>query len=160
MIALVMITILSGCSSDECYDNKNALPLAGCYGVSDGRISEVSVDSVEVYGVGAPGDSLLQTGATALRQFFIPFRIDSDTTRYVFRYLHQVAVTADLRDTVTFIYDREARFVSSACGASYVYQIREIRNTGLIIDSVVCPAMQITNADVENIKIYFPISQD
>ncbi|MBD5237241.1 MAG: hypothetical protein HDS62_06895 [Bacteroidales bacterium] len=155
LIFLLFIIIVEGCSTDECYDNRNALPYAGFYGYMDGKMGSVSVDSMEVYGVNVPGDSILWEGKRSLSSLYLPFRIDSDTTTYVFHPISRILSMLGLTDTVTFIYDREARFVSSACGASYLYKIKEIRHSGILIDSVVCPGMEITNANRENIQIYF-----
>lgn len=146
-----------GCSTDECYQNKNALPLAGFYD-SSVPDSKLAIDSVQVYGVGAPGDSILSPGTGQISSLYMPFRLDSDTTRYVFRYLQKNLQQYDIRDTVTFIYSRNPRFVSSACGASYVFDIDTIKVTGLLIDSVVCPGNAITNMATENLRIYFRVA--
>lgn len=115
-----------GCSSEECLQNRNALPLAGFYNAEDHK-QKVTINSLEVYGIGAPGDSILSPGTQGINQLYLPFRLDQDTTRYVFRYLQEDLAQADIRDTVTFIYDRNPRFVSSACGVSYVFGIKKIR---------------------------------
>lgn len=146
---------LSSCSIDECYDNRNALPYAGFYGVMQGKMTEISVDSLKVYGIGAPGDSVLSEGKRGVSKLYLPFRIDSDTTSYVFRLINKAYEFYNIADTVTFIYSRDVRFVSQACGASYVFTMKDIRNTGILIDSVVVNDGRITNADMENIQIYF-----
>ena len=56
---------------------------------------------------------------------------------------------------ITFRYDIEPYFVSSACGAVYNYKITSIETTHVAIDSVVCPSGIITNAPVENLRVYF-----
>ena len=160
LITIVVTLLANSCATDECYDNRNALPYAGFYGVLDGKMSGVSVDSMSVYGIGAPGDSVLSEGKSAISSLYLPFRIDCDTTVYVFRPVMKTMEMYGIADTVTFIYDREVRFVSSACGASYLYNIRKISYTDYLIDSVVCPGMQITNANNENIKIYFRTGEE
>lgn len=154
-IAAIALSFIGGCSTDECYDNRNALPYAGFYGVMEGKMNPISIDSVQVYGIGAPGDSILSSGGRAIANLYLPFRIDSDTTKYVFRLINKAYEPYNLADTLTFIYTRDARFVSAACGASYVYTMKSITSTGLLIDSVVVPEGRITNADMENIQIYF-----
>ena len=149
-----MILIGLGCSSDECMQNKNALPLAGFYNTFN-PTQTITIDSLQVYGIGAPGDSILSAGTTNVSELYLPFRLDSDTTRYVFRYLHKELAAFNLRDTVTFIYTREPRFVSSACGVSYVFTIKDMEVKGEIIDSVTCPAGEVTNMATENLHIYF-----
>ncbi len=158
-ISLCMAGVLfcaAGCSSDECEGNKNALPLAGFYNtfIPD---QKVSVDSLQIFGMGAPGDSILSEGKTPKSEIYIPFRIDNDVTRYVFRYLYRDYIKAGIADTISFIYSRTPRFVSEACGVSYLFDIKEIRTTHNLIDSVTCPQGIITNADIENIRIYFRI---
>ena len=143
-----------GCSSDECLDNKNSLPLAGFYS-SEEPLQAVSLDSLEIAGVGVPGDSLLHEGKRTLSQTYLPFRIDQPVTRYVFRYLKKDFAALGLADTITFRYDIEPYFVSSACGAVYNYKITSIETTHVAIDSVVCPSGIITNAPVENLRVYF-----
>ncbi|MDE5807012.1 MAG: hypothetical protein K2H76_02780 [Muribaculaceae bacterium] len=154
-LSAVAMGIAAGCATDECYDNRNALPYAGFYGVMDGKMSSISVDSLRVYGIGAPGDSILSEGKRAIANLYLPFRIDSDTTSYVFKLINKAYDEYEIADTVTFVYSREARFVSSACGASYIYTIKDIRNTGLLIDSISVLDGRITNSDIENIQIYF-----
>lgn len=154
IVVAALVVFYAGCSSDECLQNKTALPLAGFYDSAKPE-SKVMIDSLEVYGVGAPGDSVLWEGTRAVNQLYLPFRLDSDTTRYVFRYLQKKLAALNLTDTVTFIYSRDPIFVSSACGVSYNFEIKEIRNSGILIDSVSCPAGIINNMDTENLEIYF-----
>lgn len=148
-----------GCSSDECLQNKTALPYAGFYN-SFSPAEAVSIDSLQVTGYQSPGDSVLFAGRTAINKLYLPFRIDRDTTVYIFRYLHKHLADINAVDTVKFIYARNPRFVSSACGVSYVFDIKDIQTTGLLIDSVVCPMHMIDNMDIENLKIYFRVNKD
>lgn len=152
----LMALLWTACSTEECYDNKNTLPQAGFYMVDDGSISQVSVSGMEVYGIGAPGDSVLSTGSSSVSELYLPLRIDSDMTSYVFKFYldrsQEPPITVS--DTVKFSYSAAPRFVSAACGVSYVYDIEDIRNTGHMIDSVVCVTPQVTNAAVENFRIY------
>ena len=59
-----------------------------------------------------------------------------------------------VNDTVVFRYTAAPRFVSAGCGVSYVYDISDISNTEQMIDSVVCVTPKVTNAAVENFRIY------
>ena len=146
------MVFLSACR-DTCSDNKNALPRAGFYiHDSEGAVSKVSVDSLEVIGVGMPPDSVLSEASVSKNELYLPFRIDSDRTQYVFINRRR---GADIRDTVTFDYTRVARFVNVECGVSYVFHIHDITSEGTLIDSVVCPNGFIDNANIENLRIYF-----
>lgn len=151
-----------GCSTDECLQNKTALPYAGFYssGTEEHASQPIAIDSLQVTGYQSPGDSVLFDGKTAIRDLYLPFRIDHDTTTYLFRYMQKELVAIDAVDTIRFIYNRNARFVSSACGVSYVYEIKNIEHTTLFIDSVICPMHEINNMDIENLKIYFRVSNE
>lgn len=154
-----MLTCIVGCTTDECLQNKTALPYAGMYSSGGDGKQKLSVDSLQVYGYGVPHDSTLSSGSSPITSLYLPFRIDHDTTTYVFRYLHKRLAAMDITDTIRFIYNRSPRFVSSACGVSYVYEIRDIQHTDMLIDSVVCPQMSIDNMDTENLQIYFKVAQ-
>lgn len=157
-----LITLLGASCSDDCSENQNALPLAGFYSSTG---AEVSVDSLRVVGLGAPGDSVLYAGSGAITQLYLPFRVTSDTTTYLFGALPRMVldtVTDEMislpvppPDTVTFIYSRTPVFVSEECGVSYRFDIRKIRCRGLMIDSVTCPMGYIDNVNAQNLRIYF-----
>ena len=155
----LILCVVSGCSNSECYDNKNSLPLAGFY--SSAEIPQaISLDSISILGIGAPGDSILQDSVRGLSEVYLPFRIDQPSTTYEIKYLSGIAGFLRLSDKITFNYDIIPMFVSSACGAVYYYKITSIDYTKNFIDSVVCPTGEITNANIENLKIYFRVSLD
>lgn len=154
-IILFLLTVfLIGCTTEECIQNKTALPYAGFY-ESGGNDQSVSIDSLQIYGYHSPGDSILFDGKSRINKIYLPFKTEHDTTTYIFRYLHKELAAQGITDTVSFIYDRDPRFVSLACGVSYVYKIKKIYSSGVLIDSVVCPRNEIDNMDTENLKIYF-----
>lgn len=151
------LSLLASCSSNECLENKNSLPLAGFYS-SDSVPQQISIDSISVFGIGAPGDSILHDSVRSLSQTYLPFRIDQGQTRYVIRYLGGMLGIYHIADTITFNYDIIPWFVSAACGAVYDYKITSIETTHNIIDSVTCPMGVIDNTDTENLKIYFRVN--
>lgn len=154
VFALVLSAV--GCSNEECYENKNSLPLAGFYS-SDSVPVAVTLDSLTIYGIGAPGDSILHDSVGSIKESYLPFRIDQESTSYVFRYLGGTPGFLRMADTVTFNYDIVPWFVSSACGVVYQYRMKDIVTTRHIIDSVVCPRGVIDNLNAENIRIYFRV---
>lgn len=158
-IIVLMVSIAAGCSSDDCEGNKNALPLAGFYSSSDPQ-KAIAVDSLEIIGVGAPGNQQIIDDYSPLSQVYLPFRIDSDTTVIALKYMQKNLAMYDISDTITFRYERIPFFVSSACGAMYYFKIIDIRHTGMALDSVTCPLGTITNAAIENLKFYFKTSSD
>ena len=159
LIAFLAGLLVTGCSGNECYDNKNSLPLAGFYS-SEKTPRQISIDSISVYGIGAPGDSILQDSVRSLSQCYLPFRIDEGQTVYVIQYLGGEAGRYHIADTIEFNYDIIPWFVSSACGVIYDYKMTSIVTTHNLIDSVTCPGGEITNAIKENLKIYFKVATE
>lgn len=157
LAGVAVMVAMSSCSSGECFENKNSLPLAGFYGSGE-KPEKIALDSISILGVGAPGDSILQDSVRGLSQSYLPFRIDQGSTTYEIRYLFGEAGLLELNDIITFNYDIEPWFVSSACGVSYRYVMKSIETTHNFIDSVTCPAGVIDNMDAENIRIYFRTS--
>lgn len=128
------------------------MPLAGFYS-STAPARSVSVDSMEVYALGAPGDSvLLKPSTAAISQLSLPFNSEAEHTDYVF-----TNARTKVSDTVTFRYNCLPWFASEACGVVYRFELNEITWTGALIDSVTCPEGVITNRPVENLKIYFKV---
>lgn len=152
ILLTAMLGITAGCSGNECYDNHSALPLAAFF--SSSTMQPVTLQLVEIYGIGAPGDSLLYD-PQALKQAYLPFRIWQDTTQYVFSYLDIVEDDGSVpKDTVTFIYKPKEWFVSPACGAMYFYDMEKAEHTSFLIDSIYFNDV-ITNENIANIKIFF-----
>lgn len=156
---MAAIMLLAGCSSDECYENKNSLPLAGFYS-SDSIPKEISIDYVSIYGIGAPGDSVLHDSVSGLKESYLPFRIDQEQTTYVIQYLQGILGRLRVADTITFDYEIKPWFESKACGASYRYVMRNIHTTHHVIDSVTCPTGEIDNKNAVNLRIYFRVAEE
>lgn len=150
--------LFSSCSGNECYENHSALPLAYFY--NSATMQQVTLQQLEIYGVGAPGDSVLYTPQN-LKEAYLPFRLWEDSTQYVFAYVGLVEGELDEgqdvivpSDTITFRYNPKEWFVSPACGAMYFYEMKEVSHTGYLIDSISFNKL-ITNENIANIKIFF-----
>lgn len=146
------------CSSDECLDNRNSLPLAGFYS-SVAMPNPISIDSISVYGVNVPGNAMLLDSANNVSETYLPFSIDSKYSEFVIKYLSSDLSSLGISDTIAFDYEVIPYFVSSACGAIYKYKINSIQHTKFVIDSVTCPSNLIDNIPGQNINIYFRMTE-
>lgn len=158
-VLAIMLGLTGGCATSECFDNQNSLPLAGFYS-SQAKPVAISLDSISILGIEVPGDSILQDSVRNISEVYLPFRIDQNSTTYEIRYLAGLPGLYRLSDLITFNYDIVPMFVSSACGAVYYYKITSIEHTDNFIDSVTCPTGEITNANTENLKIYFRVNTE
>lgn len=152
IFVIIISCSLFACSNDGCLENQSSIPLAGFYSSETGQV--VAISNLDVTGIGAIGDSLLTDAGTATQQVYLPFRSTSDNTAFCFHY-KDFGDDASYNDTIWFEYESMPYFASEECGAMYLYKITSTRHTNILIDSVVVIDPDITNTDVERIKIYF-----
>ena len=145
VVAMSLAGITMSCDNSNCSGNSTGIPLAGFYIGSD----NVTVNSLTVYGIGAPNDSVIIDKANA-KNVYLPLRLSTNSCDYVFNYNTEGVAN----DTLTLGYDAIPYFESHECGAMYNFRITSIEHTTHAIDSVVIPDPLITNADVVSIKIY------
>ena len=146
MLVLTCAMLVAGIScNDNCMGNSSGIPLAAFY---EGE-SQVYLDNITVYGVGAPNDSAVVRNAT-VSQVYLPFRITEPECQYVFDY----NIDGIENDTITFNYDIIPYFESRECGAMYNFDIKEYSYTQHFLDSIAIPNTRITNSDVVTIKIF------
>ena len=158
LLVATLLSVMAGCGTSECYENHSALPLAGFYSATG---QAVTVRRLTVFGIGAPGDSVLYYDQT-MSEAYVPFRIDRDTTTFVLAYMayleegQRVDINSPSipKDTIDFIYERKPWFVNPACGAMYFYDMKDVKFTRHLLDSISTEPV-ITNQNSVNIKIFF-----
>lgn len=156
LAAAALAVTLAGCNTSGCLDNQSSVPLAGFYD-AEGRA--VSIDSLAVYGVGAPGDSILYYGDGPLSEAYLPLRAAATRVQWCLRYMQAALDRPALIDTLTFTYRAVTYFASEQCGAMYRYHVSSLAHTSHLIDSVALADSVITNVPSQQIKIYFRTSQ-
>ena len=142
----------AACSNDGCLDNQSSIPLAGVYSSETGN--PVSINGIQIMGVGAPNDSLL-VASGAVQQVYLPMRSTASTTEWRFHYTQAGIDDESFDDYVSFTYTSQPYFASEECGAMYRYHITDVKYTTNLLDSVVVTDSLITNADIERIRLYF-----
>ena len=152
----VCCLVLSNCGSNGCVDNRSSIPLAQFYSY-DAQETALSVDSISIFGIGQPTDSMLLDSAGAVTQVYLPLRFTQDSTQYVIHYEQQGLSSPRYNDTLTFVYRSYPYFVSIDCGAMYNFVIDTCRYTRNILDSVSVTVPEITNKNVESIRIFYTV---
>ncbi len=145
VVAVGLAAITSSCNNDNCIGNSTGIPLAGFYREN----KAVSINSLTVYGIGAPNDSVIIDKVSA-KNVYLPLRLSTSSCKYVFNYNTEGVGN----DTITLGYDAIPYFESHECGAMYNFRITSMEHTINAIDSVIISDPLITNADVVSIKIY------
>lgn len=151
ILPILMLVMVCTCSTDGCLDNQSSIPLAGFY--SSSSKSAISIDSLSIYGVGVPGDSMLANCET-VSQVYLPLDMEHDSTCFVIHYNHAELSDTAYNDTITINYVAVPYFVSEECGAMYYYDITEYSCTTHLLDSMQITTDRFTNVDTETVKIY------
>lgn len=152
VLAAGCMALVSSCSTDGCMENRSSIPRAEFYS-SDG--TAITLDSLEITGVGAPDDSALVKAGTKVSAVNLPMRSSQTSTSWCFSYKWNYLDTAALNDTIRFDYDSLPWFASEECGAMYRYRITRISWTDHLVDSVVALDSLITNMEEVQLRIYF-----
>lgn len=145
--------MLSACSNVGCTENQNSVPLAGLYSYNTGQA--ISIDSISIGGVGAPGDSLLAGPYGAVSSVYLPFRSTQSYTTFRITYNQRILAAAGVTDQITFYYDSTPWFASEDCGAMYHYRIKRVTHTYQLLDSVGVTDSLVTNIERQNIQLFF-----
>ena len=158
VVAFLGVMLLpTACNTEACLDSKSSIMTVGFYSFGDSSYA-VTIDSVSVYGVGQPADSLLVDTAR-ISSFQATLRSDKDTTQYVIRYDQRNLNPRYKRDTLTFVYHAYVKFDKAECGAIYNYVIDEFYYTTWQIVGAEMMTDEINNQDVENVRLYYYVSE-
>ena len=158
IVVIASAALSCSCSTTGCTENRSSIPMAGFYDST--TKSAIAIDSIDVGGVGAPADSLLLASPQRAQQVYMPLRSERDVAAFYIAYRQKALDYPQLIDTITFGYDAIPYFASEECGAMMRYRIRRVDHTRHLLDSVaIVPADSvITNADIENVRLYFKTS--
>lgn len=159
VVTLIISAVATGCSTSGCNDNRSSIPLAGFYSASTG--DAISLNRLDIGGVGAPNDSLLLVDREAANEVYLPLRADMSPTSFYIAYRYDELNYTELIDTITFYYTTIPYFASEECGAMMRYRIDRLDHTRHLLDSVaIIPADSIiTNVNAENMRLYFITSE-
>ena len=154
-----LAAILHACNDAGCMDNRSSIPFAQFYQNGDLR-STISVDSLTIFGIGQKNDSLIADSVRSLSSVSLPSRNDDTITQFVLQYNYAWNKNRESNDTLTFIYRPYVYFASVDCGVMFNYTLKEGLYTRHILDSVIIVTSEITNQNIENIKLVFPAEEN
>lgn len=143
----------SSCNNDGCTDSRSSVPLASFADAANGKA--ITLDSLQIHGIGAPGDSILYKAGDKISQANLPMRSTRTQTSWCFSYKWKALDYAALNDTVTIDYTSQPFLAGDECGAMYNYTITGVTHTSHIIDSIKVAQPFVTNIGVTNLTIYF-----
>jgi hypothetical protein len=150
IILLVVAALgLPSCQQDELCEDLTENPLrAGFYRSTDDGSQLLAVDSITVYGLNRPNDSIYNNQLNVLRME-LPLDPARDSSAFV---LHFPEAT----DTIWLTYERTTILVSVECGFAMHFQIQEAHYTTNFIETLEISDSQVINTADEHLKIFIP----
>lgn len=154
IVTVVGLTLLStGCNTSGCVEMRSSVPRADFYSYPD--MQPLRVDSLQITGVGVPGDSILYGLGEQLSSIYLPVPPAVNKVSWRIAYMQKELAEFDLADTITLTYNRQPWFAGPDCGAMYKYLITDIGYTTHIIESVAIVDSLVVNIDRTTLNIYF-----
>lgn len=146
------------CNNGECTELRSAVPRADFYSMS--TKTQVTVDSLEITGIGAMGDSILYGPSSRVSTVYLPMPALEDKVRWRIAYMQKALAEYGVADTITMEYTRTPWFAGEECGAMYKYTITKMAYTRNVVDSVALVDSVVVNVDKANLAVYFRTSDD
>ncbi len=156
--ACLLPALTASCNTQGCTENHSAIPRANFCNSTDGN--GITLDSVQISGVGAPDDSVLYKAGDRLSSVYLPMRATQTATSWCLSYKWKYLDDPALNDTLTFGYQALPFLAGDECGAMYRYRITHVGHTTHLIDSIGITDSLVTNIDIATINIYFRVSED
>lgn len=154
-LAVSVAAALWSCNNSGCNDNRSSVPIAQFYSSLTGK--SVALDSLQIGGVNAPGDSLLLNVGTAATEVYLPLRANQPDATFFIDYKYKELAAHGVSDRVKISYETIPYFASEECGAMYRYRITSIVHTNQLLDSVAVVAADsvVTNLNIPSLTFYF-----
>ncbi len=148
---------VASCGGDGCNSKTTSIPTARLFSMSTKKM--ILVDSLTVYGIGAPGDSMILHNAYRVSDIPMPFRYTAVSTQFVIHYEQKAISHPSFNDTLTFKYELVPIFDSSECGVIYAFDIVDYKCTKHLIDSISVPNKRVTNVSTVSVMLYMHTAQ-
>ena len=124
----------------------------GCYQLKGVSFVDTALPNANIVSLDIDSAMFWYWGAKGQNKFQLLLSPLHDTARWI---VQTDSFFAPI-DTLTFIYERELKFYSNACGYGYNFKLRDLLFTTRNLDSVSISTNEVTTkAGIENVKIYF-----
>lgn len=148
-ILYATILLLSGCSSNGCYEDMSVKLYANFYTINlSGKAIAVQMDSITVKGVGS--DSLLYKNKT-LSGFVLDLNTNATQTQYLVTTQQNGYLFVD---TLTLEHQNAPWFQSMECGCRVFSTLKSCRVNRVIFQSAVITDSSVINLKTEHVRIF------
>ena len=150
-LLLLVAAVSFSCNNDTCLQNQSSIPKAQLYSSTSQKA--ITVDSLTIFGIGAPGDSML-VKCNKVSTVLLPLRPTTNITQFVIHYDQKILSDPSMNDTITFDCTPEMFYDSRECGAFYRFAVNKVTHTRHFIDSIAVLVPVFNNTTLETVKIF------
>ncbi len=151
------LVFLSACNSigDDCREEYNVYVNTAMYHVVyDDQDDEFNTEklSMPIY-LNGIGNAYYIYDSAKVSNFVLILKDDAEMAQF------EIADTAAMKDTITVSYKNVEEFISMECGCVINKEIKSVKITTNMLDSVIVEDVNVGYADENNLKLYFKTRQ-
>ncbi|MGB8490241.1 MAG: DUF6452 family protein [Bacteroidales bacterium] len=146
LLAGVILTVLSSCTPQACFDETEAFLKASFY--DNTTKLQLAPDSLTLSGLGRD-TALLYINSSGINPAQFPLEAARDSCTFII-------TINNITDSITFYYTNYPHLISKECGYTFFYDLIDTpRYTKNTIDYIYVNSKSITTSNEENIRIFY-----
>ena len=159
-IWFLLLILFPSCLNEEVCEDVSTVPVRiGFY--FDDETQELPVllafDSLKVQGIG--NDSIIYDYRYNVSRIELPLNSNAESSAFLIYYPAPPEIAHLVVDTLRFYYEVKPTLISMECGFVSFFELKEVRHSRMMIDSISINETSIINNLEEHIKI-FPFFDD
>jgi hypothetical protein len=159
-IWFLLLMLFPSCLNEEICEDVSTVPVRiGFYFDDDTQAQPVLLefDSLKVQGVG--NDSIVYDYLYNVSRIELPLNSNAESSAFLIYYPAPPEIAHLVVDTIRFYYEVKPTLISMECGFVSFFELKEVRHSRMMIDSISIEETSIINNFDEHIKI-FPFVDD
>ncbi len=160
LIAGFLLLLFPSCLNEEVCEDVSTVPVRiGFYFDDENEAQPVllAFDSLKVQGLG--NDSIIYDYRYNVSRIELPLNSNAESSVFLIYYPASPEIAHLVVDTLRFYYDVKPTLISMECGFVSFFELKEVRFSRMLIDSISIEETSIINNFDEHIKI-FPFFDD
>lgn len=160
VVLFLLLLLFPSCLNEEVCEDVSTVPVRiGFY--SDDETQELPVllafDSLKVQGIG--NDSIIYDYRYDVSRIELPLNSNAESSAFLIYYPAPPEIAHLVVDTLRLFYEVKPTLISMECGFVSFFELKEVRHSRMMIDSISIEETSIINNFDEHIKI-FPFVDD
>lgn len=160
VVLFLLLLLFPSCLNEEVCEDVSTVPVRiGFY--NDDETQELPVllafDSLKVQGIG--NDSIIYDYRYDVSRIELPLNSNAESSAFLIYYPAPPEIAHLVVDTLRLFYEVKPTLISMECGFISFFELKEVRHSRMMIDSISIEETSIINNFDEHIKI-FPFFDD